>query len=176
MALVDVLPALRKHATTALLTLSAAGAGAIAQHEGIVNTAYRDPVGIVTICSGHTKTARMGQVKTDAQCAALLMQDVAVAERAVSRLVKVKLTQNQFDALVSFDFNVGETNFAKSTLLKYLNQGRCWDAGREFSKWDKAKGYRLVKDKGYRLPGLTKRRADERAMFETGCVKPGVPS
>jgi lysozyme len=166
MSLVDVLPVLRKHATTALLTLSAAGAGAIMQHEGIVNTAYRDPVGVVTICSGHTKTARIGQVKTDAQCQALLLQDVAKAEHDVQRLVKVRLTQNQFDALVSFDFNVGEGNFAKSTLLKELNLGRCWAAGREFPKWDKAKGYRL--------PGLTQRRADERKLFETGCIKPGL--
>ena len=154
---------LRTRTATTLLALSAAGVGAIVVHEGMQKTAYRDPVGIVTVCAGHTKTAKLGQVKTDAQCAELLRQDTAEAQEVVRTLVKVKLTQEQFDALVSFVFNVGSTNFRSSTLLRRINAGACWPAGAEFDKW--------VYAKGTKLPGLVIRRADERQKFETGCVK-----
>ena len=153
---------LRTRSAATLLALSAVGAGAIVVHEGMQKVAYRDPVGIVTVCAGHTKTAKLGQVKTDAQCAELLRQDTAEAQEVVRSLVKVKLTQAQFDALVSFVFNVGSTNFRSSTLLKRINAGKCWDAGAEFSKW--------VYAKGTKLPGLVTRRADERQKFETGCT------
>jgi lysozyme len=115
--------------------------------------AYVDPVGIVTVCAGHTSTAKLGQVKTEAECAALLQQDVVHAEKAVKRLVTVRLTQEQFDALTSFVFNVGETSFAKSTLLRKVNAGDCYGAGKEFMKW--------VYAGGRELPGLVTRRASE---------------
>lgn len=145
-----------------LLSLSIAGAGAIVAHEGMRKVAYVDPVGIVTVCAGHTQTAKLGQVKTEAECAALLKQDVKHAEQAIRRLVTVPVTQTQFDALTSFVFNVGETAFAKSTMLRKINAGDCWGAGQEFSRW--------VKADGQTLPGLVKRRADERALWETGCA------
>jgi lysozyme len=125
--------------------------------------AYVDPVGVVTVCAGHTKTAKLGQVKTDAACAALLKEDVKEAEAAVKRLVTVPLTQAQFDALVSFTFNVGSSNFAKSTLLKKVNAFDCWGAGVEFMRWTYAGGHELA--------GLVKRRASERQHWETGCPK-----
>jgi lysozyme len=119
-------------------------------------------VGIVTVCAGHTRTAKLGQKLTEAECEALLKEDVKHAEKAVKRLVKVPLTQNQFDAVVSFVFNVGEGRFASSTLLKKINRYDCWGAGAEFSRWvyggDKV------------LPGLVKRRADERKAWESGCA------
>lgn len=146
-----------------LLSLSVAGAGAIVAHEGMRKVAYVDPVGIVTVCAGHTKTAKLGQVKTEAECAELLKQDVKHAEAAVRRLVTVPVTQAQFDSLTSFVFNVGEANFARSTLLKKVNAFDCWGAGAEFSKW--------VYAGGRELPGLVKRRADERKHWETGCAK-----
>lgn len=145
------------------LSLSALGALGIVAHEGMKRVAYVDPVGIVTVCAGHTTTAKLGQVKTEAECAELLKQDVKHAEKAVKRLVKVPLTQPQFDALVSFTFNVGESNFAKSTLLKKVNALDCWGAGAEFSRW--------VNGGGRPLPGLVKRRADERKHWETGCAQ-----
>lgn len=145
------------------LSLSLAGAGAIVAHEGMVRVAYKDPVGIVTVCAGHTATAKLGQVKTDAECAALLKEDVKEAEAAVKRLVKTPLTQPQFDALVSFTFNVGSGNFAKSTLLKKINKFDCWGAGAEFMRWTRAGGKEL--------PGLVVRRASERAQWEKGCTK-----
>lgn len=146
-----------------LLALSSIGALGIVAHEGMRRVAYVDPVGVVTVCAGHTKTAKLGQVKTEAECAELLKQDVKHAEAAVRRLVKAPVTQEQFDALVSFVFNVGETSFAKSTLLKKVNAFDCWGAGAEFTRWTYAGGVQL--------PGLVKRRADERRHWETGCAK-----
>ena len=147
----------------ALLSLSALGVAGMVAHEGMKRVAYVDPVGVVTVCAGHTKTAKLGQVKTEAECAELLKQDVKHAEDAVKRLVKVPLTQPQFDSLVSFTFNVGETALSKSTLLKKVNAFDCWGAGAEFDKWTYAGGKQL--------PGLVKRRADERKHWEKGCPR-----
>lgn len=146
----------------AALTLSVAGLAGISLHEGRVLHAYKDPVGVVTICDGHTKTAKMGQRVDHATCDRLLKEDTREAQQAVRDLVKVPLTQRQYDELVDFVFNVGVTNFRNSTLLKHINAGRCYAAGAEFPKWDKAKG-RV-------LPGLTKRRLDNRRGWESGCV------
>lgn len=154
---------LKTRIAASLLGLSSIGAFGIVAHEGMKRVAYVDPVGVVTVCAGHTKTAKLGQVKTEAECAELLKGDVKHAENAVRRLVKAPLTQPQFDSLVSFVFNVGETSFAKSTLLKKVNAFDCWGAGAEFSKWTYAGGREL--------PGLVKRRADERRHWETGCAK-----
>lgn len=144
------------------LALSAAGLVGIVSHERMVPRTYLDPVGIPTVCAGHTATAKMGEVKTLKQCEELLRSDVRVAEAAIKRLVAVPISQHQYDALVSFVFNVGSGNFAKSTLLKKINANDCWGAGAEFPRWDKAKGKVLR--------GLTIRRADERRHWETGCV------
>lgn len=146
------------------LVLSAAGAGAIVMHEGSSNTVYLDPVGIPTACVGHTATvtrADVGKNLSDDVCRQLLASDTEVALRAVQRAVKVPVTQEQFDALVSFTFNVGEGNLAKSTLLRKLNSGDCRGAGAEFPKW--------VYARGVKLRGLERRRAAERVMFDTGC-------
>jgi GH24 family phage-related lysozyme (muramidase) len=81
-----------------------------------------------------------------------------VFERAVRRLVKVPLNANRFDALVSFTYNVGEGNLAKSTLLKKVNAGDHAGAAKEFHKWNKAGGKVL--------PGLTRRRASESLLYQ----------
>lgn len=143
------------------MVVSAAGLVGITQHEGKVNKAYLDPIGIVTICVGHTLTAKLGQVKTDAQCQELLQKDTAFAEAGVKRYVKQPITQTQYDQLVSLTFNVGVGNLAKSTLVRKLNAGDCKGAAAEFSRWNRAGGQVL--------PGLTKRRADERTKFEKDC-------
>lgn len=88
---------------------------------------------------------------------ALLRADLGTAEAAVNRLVTVPLTQNQFDALVSLVFNIGEGNFSKSTLLRRLNAGEREAAAGQFGRWNKSKGVELA--------GLTKRRAAERELF-----------
>lgn len=145
------------------LVLSAAGATALVGYEGSVPVVYLDPVGIPTVCEGHTKTVTRADVGKDmsALCAQLLRSDTADAVRDVRKAVTVPVTQEQFDALVSFTFNVGGGALRSSTLLRKLNAGDCWGAGAEFPRWNKARG-RV-------LPGLVKRRAAERSMFETGC-------
>lgn len=145
----------------ASLTLGAAGLGFISGNEGRVYQAYLDPVAVVTICDGHTKTAKLGQVATDEVCDHLLKQDTAEAEAAVKRLVKVPVTQKQYIALVDFTFNLGTGSLRSSTLLRRVNEGNCWAAGSEFPKWKYARGVELR--------GLLKRRNAERALWETGC-------
>lgn len=153
---------LKQRVAAVVLSLSALGVAGMVSYEGLRKVAYKDPVGIVTVCAGHTKTAQLGQVKTDAECEALLKEDVKDAEAAVKRLVTAPLTQAQFDALVSFTFNVGSGNLAKSTLLKKVNAFDCWGAGKEFMRWTYAGGREL--------PGLVIRRASERKQWETGCA------
>lgn len=145
----------------AALSISAAGLAFISQNEGREREAYRDPVGVWTVCDGHTKTARPGMVASDALCDKLLREDTAEAQAAVKRLVKVQVTQGQYDALVDFTFNKGAGNLASSTLLRKANAGDCWGAGAEFPKW--------VYAKGVRLRGLEVRAEKQRKMWEAGC-------
>ena len=76
----------------------------------------------------------------------------------INKVVKVPLNQNQFDALVSFAYNIGNVNFNSSTLLRWLNQGNYKEASMQLLRWDKSKG--IV------LNGLTKRRKAEKALFD----------
>lgn len=157
---------IRQRIAASVLVLSAVGVGAIVKHEGMVKTAYVDPVGVVTVCAGHTRTAKLGQTLSPERCAELLKADTEYAQAAVRRLVTAKITQQQFDALTSLVFNIGEGNFARSSLLRKINAQDCWGAGSEFPKWNKGR----VNGKLVELRGLTLRRADERKTFETGCV------
>lgn len=130
----------------------------IKKHEGLRLEAYLPtPNDVWTIGYGHTHTTKQGMKITEAQAEKLLYKDLAWAEDAVNDLVNVPLTQNQFDALVSFVFNVGAGAFAKSTLLRFLNTGDYTNAAAQFMRWNKQKG-RV-------LNGLTKRRDDERRLF-----------
>lgn len=140
------------------------GVALIKAHEGLRLTAYTDPVGVWTIGYGHTTAAGPPKVErgmkiTDAGADAILRQDLAKFEGYVSSAVKVPLNQNEFDALVSFTFNLGPGNLRSSTLLKKLNAGDRAGAADEFLKWTKAGGKTL--------PGLVKRREAERALFRT---------
>lgn len=123
-------------------------------------------LGTVTIGWGHTSTAEPGMEITRRQAEALFEEDLAVFERAVEDLtVGVPVSQNQFDALVSFAFNVGAANLAKSTLLKKLRAGApAQEVAAEFHRW--------VFSKGVRLEGLVKRRADEANIFLYGTTRP----
>jgi lysozyme len=127
--------------------------------EGCVLRPYRDTVGVWTDGYGNTYGVvpggpPIGQAKADAD----LMRNLAGAEADVARLVKVALTQGQFDALVSFTFNLGAGALGGSTLLRRLNAGDAAGAAAEFGKW--------VHAGGEVLPGLVTRRAKERALFE----------
>lgn len=141
------------------MLISNNGINLIKKFEGLELKAYKDSVGILTIGYGHTRGVKAGDVITGQQADAFLREDVQVAELAVNTNVKVKLTQGQFDALVSFIFNLGAGNFVKSTLLKKLNTGDYAGAADEFGKW--------VNAGGKPLPGLVKRRAAEKEMFST---------
>lgn len=140
------------------------GLAAIAEHEGLRLVAYPDPGSVDglpwTIGYGHTRGVQRGDRCTPEQAMQWLREDVQDAEEAVNRRVKVPLTQSQFDALVSFVYNLGETAFAGSTLLRMLNSGDYVGAAVQFERWNK--------NDGRVLSGLVRRRKDERDLFETG--------
>lgn len=140
------------------MTLSPAGLALIKRFEGLRTEAYRCPAGVWTIGYGSTRGVREGMRITEAQAESLLVEDCKRFERAVVGMVEVPITQGQFDALVSFAFNLGAEALRRSTLLRLLNQSRYAEAASQFPRWNKAGG-RV-------LDGLTKRRAAERAMFE----------
>jgi lysozyme len=126
--------------------------------EGLRLTAYRDSAGILTIGYGSTGGIKPGQKITPEQAEAMLVDDLDEAADAVRKLVTVPLTQGQFDALCSFVFNLGAGRLRDSTLLRLLNQGKYGEAAAQFRFW--------VMAGGKPLPGLVKRRAAERALFE----------
>lgn len=143
----------------------AAGAVSIATavvsfYEGYEPTAYQDPVGIPTICYGHTATARMGQTLSQKQCTELLKADLGHAFEVVDRHAQIKLPAPTRAALASFVYNVGEGAFARSTLLRKLNQGDLRGACHELPRW--------VYAQGRKLKGLVNRRATERELCLAG--------
>ena len=137
--------------------INEAGLELIKDFEGLRLNAYRDAVGVWTIGYGHTSTAYPGQRITTAQATALLRQDVANFEQAVTQAVRVPITENQFAALVSFTYNVGSGALNSSTLLRKLNTGDTFGAANEFLRWNRAGGRVLA--------GLTRRREAERSLF-----------
>ncbi|MBK3870977.1 lysozyme [Stutzerimonas frequens] len=134
------------------------GLDLIKSFEGLRLSAYKDVVGVVTIGYGTTSGVKMGDTITKERAEELLREDVKRFEQQVQRLVKVPLTQGQFDALVSFVYNLGAGNLSNSTLLRLLNAGDYAGAGAQFERWNKAGGKVLA--------GLVRRRAAERALFE----------
>jgi lysozyme len=138
---------------------SDAGIGLIKAHEGCRYEAYPDSVGVPTIGYGHTKNVKLGDVCTEEQAEAWLVEDVGTAESCVNSLVSVPMTQGEFDALVSFTFNLGCHALRSSTLLIKLNNSDYDGACAEISKWAHAGGKVL--------PGLVARRKAEQEMFES---------
>lgn len=143
------------------LTLSFLGAVFIQNYEGFKPQPYKDAVGVATVCWGSTTNVVMGELVTYEECVQRFARDIKVAELGVQGYITAPLTQRQYDALVSFTFNLGVGNLQKSTLRKLINSGECYVAAREFLKWDKAGGKRL--------PGLSKRRIAESRMFIEDC-------
>lgn len=140
------------------MRISDEGLKFIKKHEGCRYETYLDSGGVPTIGVGHTgPEVHLGMVIDDAEVDRLLRQDVETAEKCVNNSVKVNITQSQFDALVSFTFNVGCGSLRRSTLLQYLNDGQDDLAAREFQRWNKVRGNIVA--------GLTKRREAERDLF-----------
>lgn len=146
-------------------TTSQKGIDLIKSFEGCRLTAYQDSIGVWTIGYGHTSGVYSGMTITEAQAEAYLRSDLIISENSVNQYVTYAINQNQFDALISFTFNLGSGNLASSTLLKKLNQGDISGAANEFDKWIYA-GDEV-------LEGLVKRRAAENELFLYGTVGGG---
>lgn len=137
------------------------GLDLIKRFEGFSSTVYICPAGYPTIGSGHVvRDEEKGRFDTgidQEQGEELLRRDAHVAERAVLQLITVPLTDGQFDALVSFTFNLGSGALQRSTLRRKLNRQEYASAAGEFGRW--------VWAGGHRLKGLVRRRRAERAVF-----------
>lgn len=133
------------------------------EYEGFRARPYICPAGKKTVGFGHVmqKGKQYPATITMEEAKTLLREDVKTAEAVVNSAVKVPLNQNQFDALVSFVFNLGGGALRRSTLLKILNQGEYIKAAIEFKKWNKAR----VNGRTVVLPGLVKRRERESDLF-----------
>lgn len=135
----------------------------IKRFEGYRRHAAQLPDGRWTIGYGHTLTAREGAEVSESDAEALLVYDLISVQHAVNENVYAPLSQNQFDALSSFAFNIGLDNFRRSQVLKRLNAGAAVQAACAMELWRKAdfEGERIVVDT------LVRRRASEKALFLT---------
>lgn len=151
------------------MNISQVGVNLIKSFEGLVLHAYK-PVPTErywTIGYGHYGSdVREHDKITSQQAEEMLKQDLKVYAYSVSQNVKVKINQNQFDALTSFCYNVGKEGLRTSTLLKKLNAGDFSGASKEFEKW--------VHGGGKVLPGLVTRRKAEKALFLKHYVEPFI--
>ena len=145
------------------MKISEKGLNLIKEFEGLRLKPYKDAVGIPTIGYGNTyyedgrKVSLSDPAITEERATALLKMVVKRYEDAINRYVQVPITQNQFDALVSFAYNIGNENVRKSTLMKLLNRKQYTEAADQLLRWNKAGGKTLK--------GLTRRRQAERVLF-----------
>jgi len=130
----------------------------IRHFEGCRLDAYLCPAGVWTIGYGHTADVKEGDSIDQEAAEAFLIEDLEKFEQAVTRLVEVPLTQQQFDALVSWTFNLGAGNLAESTLLRKLNNYQYAEVPEQMMRW--------VRAGGQVLDGLVRRRAAEAALFQ----------
>ena len=136
---------------------SGTGLSLTEQFEGSKLTAYRDAGGVWTNGYGNTHGVVPGSTITQDQAVADLKNNIQTSVNDINRLVTVQLNQDEFDALVDFDFNLGSRQLATSTLLSLLNTGNFAGAAAEFDKWDHCGGAVLA--------GLLRRRQAETAEF-----------
>ncbi len=147
------------------MQMSAAGLDLLKRSEGFRSRTYLDAAGLPTIGYGHqlVHPECFPNGISQAQGAEILTNDLRDAEQAVGRLVKVALTQGQFDALVDFCFNVGSGKLAASTLLKNLNAGQSAEAAEQLLRWDHI-GLQEV-------AGLKARRECEFQLWNNGVLR-----
>ncbi|MCR5779292.1 MAG: lysozyme [Bacteroidaceae bacterium] len=139
------------------MTTSNQGKQLIKDFEGLQLKAYRCPAGVPTIGWGHTKGVKMGMRITEAQAEDMLVEDIAPIERLLNGL-KINFRQEQFDALVSWIFNLGEGNFKASTMYKrIIGNAKDEEITDQLVKW--------INAAGRPLPGLIKRRVAEANLF-----------
>ena len=131
----------------------------IKKFEGCRLETYICPAGVFTIGYGHTGAdVKSGLKITQEEAETLLKNDLKAFEKGVQRIIKKELTQNQFDALVSFAYNLGLESLRKSTLAKLINQGKIKEASSQFERW--------VYANGVKLNGLIRRRKAEKNLFD----------
>ena len=140
------------------MNVSEKGIDLIKQFEGCRFAAYKCPGGVWTIGYGHTGIDVSPDLEiTQQEAERLLKSDLIIHCNNVEKLVKVPLNQNQFDALVSLEYNIGYGAFKNSTLLKLLNEKKYKEAAEQFERW-KYEGGKV-------LAGLVRRREKEKALF-----------
>ena len=146
------------------MQMSAAGLDLLKRSEGFRSRTYLDAAGLPTIGYGHqlVHPEYFPNGISEAQGAEILTNDLRDAEQAVGRLVKVALTQGQFDALVDFCFNVGSGKLAASTLLKDLNAGQYAEAAEQLLRWDHVGSQEMA--------GLKARREAELQLWGSGGI------
>ncbi|WOE32197.1 MULTISPECIES: lysozyme [unclassified Acinetobacter] len=147
---------------TGQFDISEKGYSIIRESEGLRLKAYKDTGGVWTIGFGTIKypngtSVKSGDTCTEAQANEWLKNDCKWVDSCLDQNIKVKINQNQFDALASFVYNVGETAFIKSTMLTLINQNNLAAAAHQFDRW--------IFDNGKRIQGLVNRRAKEKELF-----------
>ena len=145
-----------------LFDISDYGYSIIRESEGFEAKAYKDTGGVWTIGYGTIKypdgtRVKNGDTCTKGQAELWLINDCKWVDACLDKHIKVKLNQNQFDALASFVYNVGETAFVKSTMLTLINQSKFGLAANQFDRW--------IYDNGKVINGLVNRRAKEKLLF-----------
>jgi len=138
--------------------ISEEGLCLIKKFEGCEMRAYKCAAGVLTIAYGRTKDVKIGDTCTKEQAEEWLKEEIKEYENHVEDAVIVPLNQNQFDALVSWTYNLGPTNLNSSTMLKVLNQADYENVPAQIKRWNKAGGKVLE--------GLTRRRNAESLLFE----------
>lgn len=150
-------------------TTSLSGEALIKKWEGFFSRRYLDPVGVPTIGYGTIQNKKLGiyitrgMTVTKDEATQLMRKELRWAEKFVLKKIKVPLKQHQFDAIMSFVYNLGVGNFSRSTLLKKLNRGDYEGAAEQFSRWVWATDRRMKRR--VKLRGLVNRRRDEAKMF-----------
>jgi lysozyme len=140
------------------VNISEEGISLIKKFEGCELRSYQDAVDVWTIGYGHTKDVTPGQMITKEEAEEMLIEELTEYCAYVETAVEVPLHQNQFDALVSWTYNLGPTNLNSSTLLKVLNKAEYEDVPAQIKRWNKAGGKVLE--------GLVRRREAEALLFE----------
>ena len=134
------------------------GLALIKKFEGLELTAYQCSAGVWTIGYGHTKGVQPGDEWSQSHAEHMLEVELEEYEGYINNAVKVALSQNQFDALVSWVYNLGPANLKASTMLKVLNEGKYEDVPYQMKRWNKAGGKVL--------DGLVRRREAEALLYQ----------
>ena len=134
------------------------GIALIKKFEGCELEAYQCSAGVWTIGYGHTKDIVEGKTISKEQAEEMLVDELHEYENYINKYVTVALSQNQFDALVSWVYNLGPANLKVSTMLKVLNKGQYEEVPAQMKRWNKAGGKVLE--------GLIRRREAEACLFK----------